>query len=133
VHILADLWTAPAAGFMLGCSTAGSSEAAMLGGLALKWRRHKRQSEGNPAGQPIWCAGRCRSAGRSSPGSSTWSCGQVPLEPGATGLRPSQLGQYVDENTISMVAILGVTYIRGEAQSQLHNEGVLPGACKSRR
>jgi uncharacterized protein (TIGR03382 family) len=43
----------PAVSFMLGCSSAGSSQAAMLGGLALKWRRrHKRQSEGNPAGQP---------------------------------------------------------------------------------
>src|SRR5271163_890870 len=33
VHILADLWNAPAASNAVGCSTTGSSEAAMLGGL----------------------------------------------------------------------------------------------------
>ena len=38
VHILADLWNAPQAAATLGCSTTGSSEAAMLGGLALKWK-----------------------------------------------------------------------------------------------
>src|SRR6185437_2681722 len=35
---------------------------------------------------------------------------QVPLEPGATGLRPHQLRDYVDERTIGVVAILGVTF-----------------------
>ena len=38
VHILADLWNSPAASNAIGCSTTGSSEAALLGGLALKWR-----------------------------------------------------------------------------------------------
>ncbi len=33
-----------------------------------------------------------------------------PLEDGATGLRPHQLRAYVDENTIGVVAILGVTF-----------------------
>ncbi len=47
VHILADLWNAPARhGVTAGCSTTGSSEAAMLAGLALKWnwRKQARQS-----------------------------------------------------------------------------------------
>src|SRR5262245_22362653 len=40
VHILADLWSSPESHETIGCSTTGSSEAAMLGGLALKrrWR-----------------------------------------------------------------------------------------------
>ncbi|HTR61886.1 MAG TPA: pyridoxal-dependent decarboxylase, partial [Candidatus Binataceae bacterium] len=38
VHILADLWNSPDAANTIGCSTTGSSEAAMLGGLAAKWR-----------------------------------------------------------------------------------------------
>ena len=40
VHMLADLWNSPDAANTIGCSTTGSSEAAMLGGLALKtkWR-----------------------------------------------------------------------------------------------
>ncbi len=35
VHMLADLWNSPDAMNTLGCSTTGSSEAAMLGGMAL--------------------------------------------------------------------------------------------------
>jgi glutamate decarboxylase len=38
VHMLADLWHAPDPGRTIGTSTIGSSEACMLGGLALKWR-----------------------------------------------------------------------------------------------
>jgi len=38
VLMLADLWHSPEAANTLGCSTTGSSEAAMLGGLALKWK-----------------------------------------------------------------------------------------------
>ena len=37
VNILANLWNAQSAS-ATGCSTTGSSEAAMLGGLAMKWR-----------------------------------------------------------------------------------------------
>ena len=41
VNILADLWHAPDTEEATGCSTTGSSEAAMLGGLALKrcWQK----------------------------------------------------------------------------------------------
>ena len=53
VHILADLWHAPDAASTIGCSTTGSSEAAMLGGLALKWRwRERRRAAGKPADRP---------------------------------------------------------------------------------
>ena len=52
VHILADLWHSPDAGTAIGCSTTGSSEAAMLGGLALKWQWRKRRIAGRQAGRP---------------------------------------------------------------------------------
>ena len=53
VNILANLWHAPAADEATGCSTTGSSEAAMLGGLALKRRWQKqREAEGKPADRP---------------------------------------------------------------------------------
>src|SRR6185369_4657395 len=53
VHILADLWHAPDAAATIGCSTTGSSEAAMLGGLALKWRwRERRRAAGKPNDRP---------------------------------------------------------------------------------
>src|SRR5579859_1916583 len=47
VHMLADLWNSPEAMNTIGCSTTGSSEAAMLGGLAMKWRwREKMAGQG---------------------------------------------------------------------------------------
>ncbi len=49
VHILADLWNSPDAANTLGTSTTGSSEAAMLGGMALLWNWRKRQQA---AGKP---------------------------------------------------------------------------------
>ena len=53
VSILANLWHAPDADEATGCSTTGSSEAAMLGGLALKRRWQKRRAaEGKPTDKP---------------------------------------------------------------------------------
>ena len=46
VNILSRLWHAPDAAEATGCSTTGSSEAAMLGGLALKRRWQKRNGRG---------------------------------------------------------------------------------------
>ena len=54
VHILADLWHSPHADTTIGCSTTGSSEAAMLGGLALKWQwRKRRQAAKKPIDRPM--------------------------------------------------------------------------------
>src|SRR5262245_25202795 len=53
VAILSRLWNAPDATQATGCSTTGSSEAAMLGGLALKRRwKKRREAEGKPADKP---------------------------------------------------------------------------------
>jgi glutamate decarboxylase len=53
VSIIADLWNAPQSGQATGCSTTGSSEACMLGGLALKWRwRERRRAAGKPVDRP---------------------------------------------------------------------------------
>ena len=51
VNILSNLWHAPDADEATGCSTTGSSEAAMLGGLALKRRWQKRASSRGQAGR----------------------------------------------------------------------------------
>lgn len=111
VNILADLWNAPPGGAATGCSTTGSSEAAMLGGLALKWRwRARRRAEGKPADRPNLVCGPVQICWEKFARYFDVELRQVPLEPGATGLRPHQLAAYVDENTIGVVAILGVTY-----------------------
>ena len=53
VNMLSRLWHAPDADQATGCSTTGSSEAAMLGGLALKRLWQKRRGEaGKPADKP---------------------------------------------------------------------------------
>ncbi|RZS91636.1 amino acid permease-like protein [Motilibacter rhizosphaerae] len=53
VQMLADLWCAPSAERAVGTSTTGSSEAAMLGGLAARSRwRSRRRAAGLDAGKP---------------------------------------------------------------------------------
>src|SRR5260370_20327647 len=42
VNVLSNLWNAPAGSQATGCSTTGSSEACMLGGMALLWRWRAR-------------------------------------------------------------------------------------------
>src|SRR5262250_2207819 len=53
VNILSNLWNAPPGSQATGCSTTGSSEACMLGGMALLWRwRARRQAAGQDAARP---------------------------------------------------------------------------------
>ncbi len=53
VNMLADLWGSTAQEEATGCSTTGSSEAAMLAGMALKWRWKARRAAANkPADRP---------------------------------------------------------------------------------
>ncbi|WP_069816507.1 glutamate decarboxylase [Streptomyces sp. TP-A0874] len=111
VHLLADLWNAPDSAATIGCSTTGSSEAAMLSGLALKRRwRKARQEAGKPADRPNLVCGPVQVCWEKFARYFDVELRQVPLEPSATGLRPGQLRSYVDENTIGVVAILGVTF-----------------------
>lgn len=111
VHILADLWHSPDSEETIGCSTTGSSEAAMLGGLALKWRwRQRREAEGKPTDTPNLVCGPVQICWDKFARYFDVELRQVPLEPDATGLQPHQLRDHVDENTIGVVAILGVTF-----------------------
>ena len=111
VRIIADLWNAPDAGGTVGTSTIGSSEACMLGGLALKRRwQQRRRAAGQPAGRPNIVFGRNVQV--------VWEKFAnyfeveprfVPLEGDLLHLTAERLGPYVDENTIAVVAILGST------------------------
>jgi glutamate decarboxylase len=131
VNILAHLWHAPAGspaaaagddeaeedgspGSATGCSTTGSSEACMLGGLALLWRWRARH--GASAGDP--------GSGRQPNlvmGANVQVCWEkfcrywqveprlVPMEQGRLHLTASEAAARCDENTIGVVAVLGST------------------------
>jgi len=110
-NILADLWHADA-GRAIGTSTTGSSEAAMLGGMALLWRwRARRRAEGKPVDKPNLVMGInvqvcwekfCR----------YWEVEprMAPMDGDRRHLDGEHAAQLCDENTIGVVAILGSTF-----------------------
>lgn len=112
VAMLSRLWNSPDDENPTGTSTTGSSEAVMLGGLALKWRwRQRRQAAGLPTDRPNLVMGAnvqvvwekfCR----------YWDVEPryAPLEPGRLHLDADSALPLVDENTIGVVAILGSTF-----------------------
>ena len=111
VHILADLWHAQKSWETVGCSTTGSSEAAMLGGLAFKWNwRKRRQAEGKDASKPNIVTGPVQICWHKFARYFDVEIREVPLEGDALGLKPEDLRKYCDENTIGVVATLGVTF-----------------------
>jgi glutamate decarboxylase len=110
VHILADLWNSPDAANTIGCSTTGSSEAAMLGGLAAKWRwRAKRRAEGKPADRPNLVCGPVQVCWHKFGRYFDVEVREVPLEGDRLMLQPEEAIKYCDENTIMVVPTLGLT------------------------
>ena len=118
VNILADLWHAPPsppahagsdgqAASAVGCSTTGSSEACMLGGMALLWRwRARRAGGGAPnlvmgANVQVCWEKFCR----------YWQVEPrlVPMAPGRLHLTGPEAAARCDENTIGVVAVMGST------------------------
>ncbi len=73
---------APDSAATIGYSTTGSAKAAMLGGMAMKWRwreRRKRRAAGKPTGKAaISSPARFRSAGTNSPATGISNCGRSP-------------------------------------------------------
>ncbi|MGD0299065.1 MAG: glutamate decarboxylase [Bryobacteraceae bacterium] len=111
VHMLADLWNSPNAAATLGCSTTGSSEAAMLGGLALKWKwRKKREAAGKPAGQPNIVCGPVQICWHKFARYFDVELREIPCERGRMLMSPEQVLKRCDENTIAVVPTLGVTF-----------------------
>jgi glutamate decarboxylase len=112
VNIIADMWNSPDHEQATGCSTTGSSEAAMLGGLALKWRwRERMRAAGKPTDRPNLVMGInvqvcwdkfCR----------YWDVEPrlVPMDGDRFHLEAAEAVAMCDENTIGVVAILGSTF-----------------------
>jgi len=111
VCMLAALWNAPRASRAMGCSTEGSSEACMLGGLALKWRwRAGRQARGAPADRPNLVCGPVQICWHKFARYFDVELRQIPLAGSALGTQPEQLADYCDENTMGVITTLGVTF-----------------------
>jgi glutamate decarboxylase len=112
INILADLWNSPSDEQPVGCSTIGSSEAAMLGGLALqrRWRARRR------------AAGQTTEAPNLVMGANVQVCWEkfcryfdveprlVPLSATRRHLTPAEAVKHCDENTIGVIGILGSTF-----------------------
>ncbi|MHB1548331.1 MAG: glutamate decarboxylase [Acidimicrobiales bacterium] len=112
VNMLADLWSASEAERATGTSTTGSSEACMLGGMALKWRwRDRRRKAGASTDRPNLVMGAnvqvcwekfCR----------YWDVEArlVPVSADCSHLSAEGAVAHCDENTIGVVAVLGSTF-----------------------
>lgn len=109
VHMIANLWNAPEN--TIGCSTTGSSEAAMLGGLALKWKwRQQREKEGKPAVKPNIITGPVQVCWHKFARYFDVEIREVPMAHNRYLLTPEEVIKRVDENTIGIVPTLGVTF-----------------------
>src|SRR3954451_9803852 len=112
VNIVADLFNAPDGGDAVGVSTIGSSEAVMLGGLAMKWRWRARQERaGRPTDRPNMVLG--------SNVQVVWEkfCRYWDVEPRYVPITherfvvdPDAVMARVDANTIGVIPILGTTF-----------------------
>ncbi|MCT0199890.1 glutamate decarboxylase [Synechococcus sp. CS-1325] len=112
VRILSSLWNSPDHENATGTSTTGSSEAVMLGGLALKWKwRQRRAAAALPTDRPNLVMGSnvqvvwekfCR----------YWDVEPryAPIEAGRLQLNAEEALKLVDQNSIGVVAILGSTF-----------------------
>jgi len=112
VNIIANLWNSPHTETATGCSTTGSSEAVMLGALALKWKwRQRQQASGKPTDRPNLVTGSnvqvcwekfCR----------YWDVEArlVPVEGDRLHLTGDEAVKRCDENTIGVAAVLGSTF-----------------------
>ena len=112
VNMLSRLWHAPESSEATGCSTTGSSEAAMLGGLALKRRWQKRrEAEGKSADRPNLVMGiNVQVCWEKLANYWDVEMRLVPMEGDRFILSAEEAVKLCDENTIGVIAILGSTF-----------------------
>ena len=111
VRMIARLWNVPKDERPIGCSTIGSSEACMLGGLAAlrRWRK-KRQAAGLPTDKPNLVCGPVQICWHKFCRYWDVEIREVPMAPGQYCLDEEEMLRHVDENTICVVTTFGVTY-----------------------
>jgi glutamate decarboxylase len=110
VNIVSRLFNAPDTG--VGASAIGSSEAVMLAGMALKWRwRDRMKAKGKPTDKPNIVMGNNVQVVWEK-FARYWEVEPryIEMQPDQYTITPDGVLDAVDENTIAVVAILGVTY-----------------------
>jgi glutamate decarboxylase len=110
VNMLADLWHSPAK-HAVGTSTTGSSEAAMLGGMAMKRRWEARQkAAGLPTDKPNLITGPVQICWHKFTRYWDIEHREIPMENGRLLMTPEEVLKRCDQNTIGVVPTLGVTF-----------------------
>ncbi|WP_066070205.1 glutamate decarboxylase [Neobacillus soli] len=112
VRMLAGLWHSPHPLKTIGVSTTGSSEACMLGGLALKRRWQKtRKKQGKPIDRPnIVFSSAVQIVWKKFANYWEVEPRYVNISPDRPCMDPEGVLAAVDENTIGVVSTFGVTY-----------------------
>lgn len=111
VHMLADLWNAPADGDPIGTSGIGSSEACMLAGMAMhrRWKA-RRTAAGQSVDRPNMVCGPVQVVWHKFARYWDIELREVGMAPGRYHLDVPSMLEQVDENTIGVVPTFGVTY-----------------------
>lgn len=111
VHMMADLWNSPDAANTLGTSTTGSSEAAMLGGMALLWNwRARQKASGKPTDIPNIITGPVQVCWHKFARYWDVELREIPMEGDRLIMNAEEVLKRVDENSIGVVPTLGVTF-----------------------
>jgi glutamate decarboxylase len=110
VNMLANLWNSPSES-TVGCSTTGSSEAAMLGGMAMKWNwRDKRKAAGKDYSKPNMITGPVQVCWHKFAKYWDIELREIPMTNDSLIMTPEEVIERCDENTIGVVPTLGVTF-----------------------
>ncbi len=127
VSMLADLWNAPSDKKPIGTSTIGSSEACMLGGMAMKWRwRERMRAAGKPTDKPNIVMGvNVQVCWHKF--AKYWDIEQrlVPMEGDRFHLGAEEALALCDENTIGIVVIMGSTFDGSYEPAKEINDGLI--------
>jgi len=128
VNMVGNLWHAEACeGQVTGTYAIGSSEAAMLGGVAMirYWEENRRQ---DPSARPNIVMGTdvhvCWEKFANYFGVE-FEKRQIPMRPGQYTITPEDVKQRVDENTIGVICVLGTTFTGQYMDVKAVNEALL--------
>ena len=130
VNIIADMWHADPKE-AIGTSTTGSSEACMLGGMAMKWRwRNARKAQGKSTEKPNLICGPVQVCWHKFARYWDVELREIPMAENRFISSPEEVIKRCDENTIGVVVTLGITFTGqfepvkeiAEALDKLHKE-----------